>query len=67
MAVPAVAIDATHPSNADSRSQRKLQGRAFAYVSHDLMAWNKVRSKQRKVSFYDVKVSAAHSASDDPQ
>jgi hypothetical protein len=67
MAVPAVAIDATHPGNADTRSQRQLLGRAFDYFSYDLMAGNKTRSKRRKISLDDVKVSTTHSASDDPQ
>jgi hypothetical protein len=67
MAVPAIAIDATHPGNADTRSHWQLLGRAFDYFSHDLMAGNKARSKRRKISFDDVKVSATHSASDNPQ
>jgi hypothetical protein len=67
MAVPAFAIDATHPGNAGTRSQRKLGSSAFDDFSHDLMAGNKTWSKRRKISFDDVKVSAAHSASDDPQ
>jgi hypothetical protein len=67
MAVPAVVIDAAHPGNADARSHWQLLGRAFDYFSHDLMAGNKARSKRRKISFDDMKVSPAHSASDDPQ
>jgi hypothetical protein len=67
MAVPAIAIDAAHPGNADARSHWQLQGRAFDYFSHDLMAGNQARSKRWKISFNDVKVSPTHSASDDPQ
>lgn len=67
MAVPAIAIDAAHPGNADARSHWQLLGRAFDYFSHDLMAGNKARSKPREVSFDDMKVSPTHSASDDPQ
>ena len=67
MAVPAIAIDAAHPGNADTRSQRQFMGRAFDYFSYDLMAGNEARPKRRKISFDDVKVSATHSASDDPQ
>jgi hypothetical protein len=40
MAVPAIAIDAAHPGNADARSHWQLWGRAFNYFSHDLMAGN---------------------------
>ena len=67
MAVPAIAIDAAHPGNADTRSQRQFLGRAFDYFSHDLMAGNEARSKRRKISFDDMKVSTTDSASDDPQ
>jgi len=67
MAVPAIAIDATHPRNADTRSQWQFRGRTFDYFSDDLMAGNQVRSNWRKISFNDVKVSAADSAGDHPQ
>jgi hypothetical protein len=67
MAIRAIAIDATHPGNADTRSQWQLRGRAIDYFSHDLMARSKPRTKRRKVSFDDVKVRATNSASDDPQ
>jgi hypothetical protein len=32
-----------------------------------LMARSQARTKRRKISFNDVKVSATHSAGDDPQ
>jgi hypothetical protein len=67
MAVPAIAIDAAHPRNADARSQRQFRGRTFDYFSDDLMARNQARSKRRKISFHDVKVSATDSAGDHPQ
>jgi hypothetical protein len=66
-AIRAIAIDATHPRNADTASRRQLQGRAFDYFSHDLMARSQAGTKRRKISFNDVKVSATHSAGDDPQ
>ncbi len=66
-AIRAIAINATHPGNADTGSSRQFQGRAFDYFSHDLMARSQARAKRRKISFNDVKVSATHSAGDDPQ
>jgi hypothetical protein len=67
MTEPAVVIDAAHPGNADTRSQLQLLGRAFDYLSHDLMTGNNSRPNRRKLSFNDVQVSPTHSASDDPQ
>ncbi len=67
MAVPAIAVDATHPRNANMRSQRQVLGFAFDYFSDDLMAGNKARPNWRKVSFDYMKVSATYSAGDDPQ
>jgi hypothetical protein len=67
MTVPAFAIDATHPGDADTHSERQFQGRALDYFSHDLMTGNKARSQRRKIAFDDVKICAADSASDDPQ
>jgi hypothetical protein len=66
-AIRAIAINATHPGNADTGSSRQFQGCAFDYFSHDLMARSQARAKRRKISFNDVKVSATHSAGDDPQ
>jgi hypothetical protein len=67
MAVPAIAIDAPHPGNADARSHGQLLGPTFDDFSHDLMAGNKAWPERWKFSFDDVKVSATHSASDDAQ
>jgi hypothetical protein len=67
MTVPAIAIDASHPGNTDTRSQRQLRGRAFDHFPHDLMARNESRSNGRQISFYDVQIRTAHSASDDPK
>jgi hypothetical protein len=67
IAVPAIAVDAAHPGNADARSHWQFVGRAVDYFSDDLMARNKTWPKRWKISFDDVKVSPTHSASDDPQ
>ena len=67
MTVPAIAIDAAHPGNADPRSERQLRGRAFDHFAHDLMTGNELRSEWRQISFNDVQVSATDSAGNHPQ
>ena len=67
IAVPAIAVDAAHPGNADARSHWQFVGRAVDYFSDDLMARNKTWPKRWKISFDDVKVSPTHSACDDPK
>jgi hypothetical protein len=67
MAVPATAIDATHPGNTDARSHWQLLGRSFDYFSHDLMAGNKAWPKRGKISLDDVQVSPTDSAGGDAQ
>jgi hypothetical protein len=62
MAIPAVAIYATHPGNANSRSERQLLRSAINYLSDDLMAGNEFRLNRRQISFRDVQVRTAHAA-----
>jgi hypothetical protein len=64
-AVPAIAVHATHPGNADSRSERQICGCAFDYLSHDLVARNELRSKRRQISFNDMQIGATDAASND--
>jgi hypothetical protein len=67
MAEPASAVDAAHPGNTDTRSQRQLRGRPLDHFSHNLMAGNETGSNRRKISFHDVQIRPTHAASDDPK
>ena len=65
IAVPAIAVHASQPRNADTRSERELRCGAFEYLPHDLMTRNELRFKRRELSFHDVQVRATNAASND--
>jgi hypothetical protein len=65
MAIPAIAVHASHPRDADARSERELRCGTFQYLPHDLMTRNELRFKRRELSFHDVQVRATNAASND--
>jgi len=66
-AVPAISVDAAHPGDPDPRSQRQLRGRAFDYLSYDLVAGNEPWLNRRQISLNNVQVGTTDPAGNYPK
>src|SRR5579863_7927262 len=64
-AEPAIAVDAAHPRNAGSDSDRQVRCVTCDNFADDLVAGDQLRLEGRKVAFDDVKIGATDTAGQD--
>jgi hypothetical protein len=62
---PAIAVDPTHPGNANARSNGQFRGCALYHLADDLMTGDDARLNGRKIAFDDVEIGAADATRDD--
>jgi len=61
-AIPAVAIDASHPGDTDASSHWQSFGCSLDHLAHNLVAGNQFGKKRRQITFDDVQIGAANTA-----
>src|SRR5450755_411764 len=67
LTVPAITVYATHPGDANPRSERQLDCRTLDHLSDNLMARNELLFDLRQVSFNDVEVRTTDPAGNHPE
>ena len=64
LAIPAIAVDAAHPGDADSGAERKIFCGSGDNFADDLMSGNQARAQSWEIAFDDVKIGAADATGD---